>query len=298
MADRANETMRVRTLILTVIIASLFVISCGSDIVGGKSVADDTTDPVPPPAGPTCTPAFAECSGLCVDLQTDNSNCGTCGNTCGDGEICEKGKCEDKSSNPLTCLPGLSLCDGICVSLQNDTNNCGTCGNTCLNNRTCESGVCELPPPVPTNEACANGKDDDLDGLVDCMDPDCNSHPNCQQLPAPPPPPASCGNGTCTPGETHQSCPADCKGDYQWWTWDVDATTGLSAPAGTPSCHLIPGCYSSMEWFDPTVAPSCGGGSSCGKVLKARTCRVKKSDVLKGITPPCQGKIFLMDYSA
>ncbi len=40
-----------------------------------------------------------------------------------------------------------------------------------------------LPVPPSTIESdCANGKDDDGDGLIDCQDhPDCNTHPNCRE---------------------------------------------------------------------------------------------------------------------
>jgi hypothetical protein len=33
------------------------------------------------------------CWGTCADLQTDESNCGSCGTKCLSGEACSKGKC-------------------------------------------------------------------------------------------------------------------------------------------------------------------------------------------------------------
>ena len=36
--------------------------------------------------------------------------------------------------------------------------------------------ACELPP---TTEFCGNGTDDDLDGFVDCIDPDCDADAAC-----------------------------------------------------------------------------------------------------------------------
>ncbi|MDH3595176.1 MAG: MopE-related protein, partial [Rhodospirillales bacterium] len=40
-----------------------------------------------------CAPGETNCAGTCVDLQTDESNCGTCGNVCVGGEICVGGVC-------------------------------------------------------------------------------------------------------------------------------------------------------------------------------------------------------------
>lgn len=49
---------------------------------------------------------------------------------------------------------------------------------------------------------CADGKDNDCDGLVDCQDPECAQHVSCVA-------PASCGNGIQDPGETTQNCCID-----------------------------------------------------------------------------------------
>lgn len=37
------------------------------------------------------------CSGSCVDTDTDENNCGSCGNPCGGGQICESGSCRDQT---------------------------------------------------------------------------------------------------------------------------------------------------------------------------------------------------------
>ncbi|MBI2393807.1 MAG: hypothetical protein HYV09_29820 [Deltaproteobacteria bacterium] len=44
-------------------------------------------------ASPTCSGGLSFCSGSCVDLQNDNTNCGSCGLTCAEMETCVAGKC-------------------------------------------------------------------------------------------------------------------------------------------------------------------------------------------------------------
>jgi hypothetical protein len=49
-----------------------------------------------PPGQVACPPGLTLCAGLCYDLQTDNCNCGACGNICagsGLGRCCENGIC-------------------------------------------------------------------------------------------------------------------------------------------------------------------------------------------------------------
>jgi hypothetical protein len=59
----------------------------------------------------------------CLNLQTNNNNCGTCGNVCPTGVNCASGTCG-------TCpIAGQIVCGGQCIATS--STNCGTCGNTC-----------------------------------------------------------------------------------------------------------------------------------------------------------------------
>lgn len=40
-----------------------------------------------------CGPGMCDCNGTGVDLQTDHSNGGTCGNVCKLDEVCSAGAC-------------------------------------------------------------------------------------------------------------------------------------------------------------------------------------------------------------
>ena len=63
-----------------------------------------------------------KCNGTCKDTQTDNNNCGTCGNVCGAGQVCNSGSC---------CTPATSCPAG---------DNCGTASDGCGGTLTC--GTC------------------------------------------------------------------------------------------------------------------------------------------------------------
>jgi predicted extracellular nuclease len=55
-------------------------------------------------------------------MQSDVSNCGTCGKACATGEKC---------------------CSGVCTGTTSDAKNCGTCGNVCPTSApVCNAGTC------------------------------------------------------------------------------------------------------------------------------------------------------------
>src|SRR5207244_1929722 len=83
-----------------------------------------------------CGPGLSNCSNSCVDLNSDDGNCGGCGVTCNGGETCVQGQC--------ACPSGLTLCNGICVDTQASFNNCGACNVTCATGEACLFGKCEI----------------------------------------------------------------------------------------------------------------------------------------------------------
>ncbi|WP_455903673.1 MopE-related protein [Microbacterium sp.] len=95
--------------------------------------------------------ADAMCEGACVDLMSDNGNCGVCGEICRPGLECQAGTCLPPGSDPVpdvgvpettdTCTGGM-LCSGICVDILNDSRNCGACGTTCDAGTRCADGAC------------------------------------------------------------------------------------------------------------------------------------------------------------
>jgi hypothetical protein len=87
-----------------------------------------------------CPQGFTLCDGICVDLLTDELNCGRCGVVCGVTERCQFGQC---------CGVDEVLCGNVCTNLLSDEFNCGTCGFQCPPGTECVLGVCSaFPPPL------------------------------------------------------------------------------------------------------------------------------------------------------
>lgn len=93
-----------------------------------------------------CEGSSSVCSGECVDLLTDEENCGFCGKRCG-SFTCESGACVCHGS----------ICYGFCVDLATDEKNCGTCGHQCGPQATCLGGTCYgcVGTPKPCQERSA-----------------------------------------------------------------------------------------------------------------------------------------------
>lgn len=105
----------------------------------------ETCPPQPLPSGICTCPGQMYCDGTCVDLDTDNKNCGSCGTECYANEACIAGECQ--------CAPGSNECfPGICTDFQTDPENCGSCGNSCYGLApTCIKGKCSCPNPGETS---------------------------------------------------------------------------------------------------------------------------------------------------
>ncbi len=93
---------------------------------------------VEPAPQPGCSSGQTDCSGACVDTNSDAQNCGACGTACSADQTCSNGACV------LDCVTGQTECDGTCVNTQTDLTNCGTCGNSCAQGEVCSNGTCAL----------------------------------------------------------------------------------------------------------------------------------------------------------
>jgi hypothetical protein len=119
----------------------------------------------------TCAPGQTYCADdgggngpYCANTQTDNANCGSCGNTCSVGEVCSGGKCAVEcggvdGGGEVLCMPDAG--SPYCANTQTDQANCGSCGNACAAGQLCSGGVCACAPgltqcPSDAGVACVN----------------------------------------------------------------------------------------------------------------------------------------------
>jgi hypothetical protein len=88
-----------------------------------------------------CPTGTTNCGGVCVNTNSDVTNCGGCGVFCStppnSTPTCSNGACG------FNCNAGFVQCGGTCVNLSTDPNNCGSCGHVCSFGM-CTNGVCFL----------------------------------------------------------------------------------------------------------------------------------------------------------
>jgi hypothetical protein len=88
--------------------------------------------------GACCTASTPDvCATGCVNLSTNNANCGACGVTCSGGKTCQSGSC--------ACPAGQTDCSGTCADLLTSNANCGACGSPCVAGTICQAGSCVCP---------------------------------------------------------------------------------------------------------------------------------------------------------
>lgn len=209
--------------------------------------------------GFSCDPGYADCNGVAADgceiqLASDITHCGTCGNTCplrpNASPTCAAGACGYSCNVGFTDCNGLAA-DGCEVQLATDTGNCGSCGNMCpsrANSTTnCTGGSCGFTCTAPfgdCNGVAADGCETNTDTAVD----DCSA----------------CG----------VSCPARANASRTC----VTGTCGFMCNGGFADCNgsSADGCESELA-IDPLNCGGCGNicamrpnsvptcaGSSCG----------------------------------
>ncbi len=120
--------------------------SGGDDASVDSNVSVDTggggVDTAPGDTSP-CAFGKISCSGTCVDLANDKSNCGKCGAACPTGASCVDGKCT------ASCTGGKVSCGGTCVDLLADPAHCGDCDTACGKDpsgvdKLCVDALCKL----------------------------------------------------------------------------------------------------------------------------------------------------------
>jgi hypothetical protein len=109
-----------------------------------------------------CAPGNEDCcfnsgtsTAVCTNLETDATNCGGCGITCGENEVCNEGSCVPKEACPVaTVCGGFVPCGDdpqcLCVATYGG-------GNQCFRDTfNGSAGTCETNDNCPEGQACFN----------------------------------------------------------------------------------------------------------------------------------------------
>lgn len=149
--------------------------SCGTTCDSGEECGTLNANPAVGPfvclcgGGPGCSGSDTCCptTGGCVDLKTDEDNCGACDDPCGENAVCNWWSC----GCSLLAYP--DECNGDCTNFDSDADNCGGCGVECAAGESCDSGSCTCD----SSSDCASGEYC-IDGV--CGDPPpCDDHDDC-----------------------------------------------------------------------------------------------------------------------
>jgi formylglycine-generating enzyme len=98
---------------------------------------------------PVCATGEILCGAACVNIVTNSSHCGGCGQTC-DLAHAAMQRCSASTCSVISCDPGWNNCDTMnnngCeladAALQSNAMHCGRCGNACAAGQVCEAGAC------------------------------------------------------------------------------------------------------------------------------------------------------------
>jgi hypothetical protein len=204
--------------------ASLAVVAVIVVTAAGCANSGSTTDV----GAGSCDAPFKYCNNVCVDTSADPDNCGGCGKSCKNGQICTQGKCG------TSCPQGEQACTDdagatLCVNVRNDNQHCGNCHSACGAGQFCANGAC--------SDGCVQGQTKCVGeaGAAYCANLKTDGH-NC----------GTCGNA-CGPQQVcnNGSCTSECDSDQ----------TLCSPDAGAPS-------YCANLQTDNANCGACG--TTCG----------------------------------
>lgn len=199
---------------------------------GASDVVDIESDDIGDVTGIECTGDQVVCGDRCVDLASDEVNCGGCGQVCVTSEnhaqaICNGGVCDSE------CEAGFMRCHagGGCVAVGG-----GACnsGDFCNAAEDCASGLCEdneCQSSPACNDSIKNGEETDVD----------------------------CGGSQCDPCGVGETCDveSDCQpaefGDWDTCSFPVDV------------------CAEAGEQHRSVTRYACGADQKCEEVVSQET---------------------------
>ena len=103
---------------------------------------------------PTCSTGQTACNGVCVNTQTNSSNCGACGNICNSGQTCQNSICVTQQACGNSLVEGSEQCDGTNLAGQTCVSK-GFSSGTLLCSSSCTFNTTSCINQ--TSQSCGNG---------------------------------------------------------------------------------------------------------------------------------------------
>ncbi len=203
-------------------------------------------------SGQRCCPDPMGGRPACVDVDTAETDCGTCGNVCAPrANICSESECFCGMGGP--CGAGETCCLGRCVDLQTAVTDCGACGLNCAAGQVCEGGCVDpaCSPECRDEETCESGE---------CR---CGANPACEEG-------RSCCGGACiSTTEDRNNC-GGCGVVCEDGQDCVNGGCTDDLPC-EPTCSVGEACVRGN--CQCGAAPSCADGARCcnGDCREVRT---------------------------
>jgi len=220
----------------------------------------------------TCPPGWTCCAQGCVNLQSDNENCASCGTRCdkaGANTQCLNGTCRIES-----CKQDFLDCDkryenGCETNKLDDNANCGACGTICTEPQICKDGACGDPACTMGYANCDNNQQNGCETNTDSNVLNCGAcNLKCSTIN---------GTPTCSSGQCAITCASgfgDC--DQQVGTGcEVDLSNSAVNCGG---CGVA--CtndHGGVSCSGGKCSPSCGTGFADCDGNPANGCETAKS---------------------
>jgi hypothetical protein len=289
--------------ILSVAFAAVALAACGNGTRGGNDSSNDGGDATcEPPCGEGMTCCEADGAGRCVNVQSNASHCGSCGNACPSGQ-CSEGMCTGSTMDAggnATCSPECGsdtrCCGGQCVSksapqgqleAKDDASfqHCGACNTPCDSERATRCGSPLGGGPTQclcgNFEACAPGsrcvQNNDSYQCTDLQgDPDnCGGTGNqCSNA-------ETCSGGQCVCGDTGGPCPDGktcCQQDGTATCVDTDTNASHCGGCGNSCGAYASTCEGGSCKCGDEPACEKPSGDSLGELCCDDTCVAQDSD--------------------
>jgi hypothetical protein len=172
-----------------------------------------------------CPEGKTRCNDGCVNLKTDERHCGSCSNSCAEGQECVGGMCQGGGCPSGTTTCGTECCaggqecvGGVCQCPSGTTLCGGNCVDNCQSGQTLDPSTCQCLSTCPDQPCCCTCryKDPNTGAITSTCFPGVPLGPGgvldcpefCSATVPPPGTQLNGATGTCAPAGTEIVCEA------------------------------------------------------------------------------------------